>query len=158
MEWFCPGKYCAMGVLTAVPSQNEISDLSFNLKAATSLGIQLSRGGKETSFGCFFGLENDYQCCYTLKCRPSPSKVFFFTIITLPREKKNLQSSYLMLFCITVKLLCNRWTFCGVSENALSCTSLPWVAVAVLGCCMYSSLVKSMLAFLTPTIHTTLHL
>lgn len=68
MEWFCPGKYCAMGVLTAVPSQNEISDLSFNLKAAISLGIQLSRGGKETSFGCFFGLENDYQCCYTLKC------------------------------------------------------------------------------------------
>lgn len=60
MEWFCPWKYCAMGVLAAVLLQNEISDLSLNLKAPTSLDIQLSRGGKETSLGCFFGLENDY--------------------------------------------------------------------------------------------------
>lgn len=85
-------------------------------------------------------------------------KSIFFHHLYFTKGEKNLQSSYLMLFCFTVKLLCNRWTFCGVSENTLSCTSLPWVTVAVLGCCMYSSLVKSMLAFLTPTIHTTLHL
>lgn len=75
------------GSTSAVPSQNEISDQSFNLKATTSLGIRLSRGGKETSLVAFFGLENVYQCCYTLKCRPSPSK-YSFTTFTLPREKK----------------------------------------------------------------------
>lgn len=49
--------YCC-SIFIVVPSQDEISNPFFHLIGARSLDIQLSGGGKETSFGCFFGLEN----------------------------------------------------------------------------------------------------
>lgn len=58
LNGFVQGNTVPWEYLLQFPSKNKISDLSFNLKAATSLDIQLSRGWEETSFDCFFGLEN----------------------------------------------------------------------------------------------------
>lgn len=155
MKPFCQGKYCCIGVLITVPAEDDILDPFFHVIAARSLHIWLSW---RKEFWLLFGLEV-INIVTLSSAHLLHRKQFFFSLTSLSegREGKDPLELLFALFLHVGKTFLQLLDFLW-SRNTFFCPSLLWVSLAVLKCCVYSSPVKLMLPFLTPTIHATLHL
>lgn len=99
IQWnsFVQGNTVPWEYLLLFPSKNKISDLSFNLKAATSLDIQLSRRRERDKFLLLFWIRKCLPMLLHSQV-PTISIRSIFSPPSLYRGRKKLQSSYLKLF------------------------------------------------------------